>query len=324
LSEILLQQTRIPIVLQYFEKILKRYPTLQDLVHADASEFVAQWSGIGYYRRARNMLQCAQYVASQNAGKFPNTAELLEKLPGIGKYTAGALSNVCFEKLTPALDGNIIRVLSRIVQNDLPRDSAAFRKKLEHAFMKIGAKLRPSEYFQSLMELGEKVCLPEPKCPECPVRNFCEARRKNTVDRIPRSRIKRRPVTYYWYLLALRRNQHHFYVQNSSREFLKEAWLFPDVLSDEVLSLEHLNHEFQSRWGIRAASLQGIGSVKHTVTFRKVQAHVLNSARFQMDRLPGKWLTSEELKGHPTSSIMHKVFARLLVTDHDRIDFIKS
>lgn len=312
LSEILLQQTRIPVVLQYFEKIVKRYPTLEDLVRADPSEFISHWSGIGYYRRAENMLQCARYVADHYSGQFPKSPALLEKLPGIGKYTAGALSNICFGKLTPALDGNITRVLARITNNKHPRNCEAFRRNLGNAYVHFGKHVSPGDYFQALMELGEKICLPLPNCSVCPVHDFCEARQKSQTHRVPQPRPKRSPVRFNWYLLALRKDQHLFFVKNSSREFLKEAWLFPDILSRKTISLQRLNIEFKSRWGIDPGLLQGVGSVSHSITFRKVQVHVVSSANFQIDQLDGKWLTSEELRVYPTSSIMHKVFGRLL------------
>lgn len=316
LSEILLQQTRIPVVLQYFEKIVKRYPTLEDLVRADSSEFISQWSGIGYYRRAQNMLECARYLANHHSSRFPEDPALLEKLPGIGKYTAGAISNICFNKLTPALDGNITRVLARLTNNQLPRVSEAFRRKLENAYVYFGKHASAGDYFQSLMELGEKICLPQPNCSVCPVQDFCEARQKKQTHLVPLPRPKRSPVHFNWYLLALRKDRQHFFVQNSSREFLKEAWLFPDILSRKAISLHHLNSEFKSQWGIAPGLLQGIGSVSHSITFRKVQVHVVSSANFQIDRVQGKWLTSEELKIYPTSSIMHKVFGRLLTDSH--------
>jgi A/G-specific adenine glycosylase len=311
LSEILLQQTRIPIVLQYFEKIVNRYPTLKHLIDADPSEFVSHWSGIGYYRRAQNMLLCAQYLSKHYSGQFPRSPELLAKLPGIGKYTAGAISNICFGKLTPALDGNITRVLARLTNNKHARDSQAFRRNLEFAYVHFGKNASSGDYFQALMELGERICLPQPNCFACPVLNFCEAARKNQTHLVPSRKPKRSTINYNWYLLALRKDQHHFFVQNSSREFLREAWLFPDILSRRTLSMKRLNAEFKTRWLIDPGLLQKVGSLSHSITFRKVQCHVVSSQDFQIDKLEGKWLTSEELKVHPTSSIMHKVFGRL-------------
>src|SRR5262245_10454584 len=105
LSEILLQQTRIPVVLQYYEKILKRFPTLKSLAKAKDDDFISAWSGIGYYARARNMLSCAREIVSDQGGQFPQDCESLLRLPGIGRYTMGAIRNLCFDQLTPAIDG---------------------------------------------------------------------------------------------------------------------------------------------------------------------------------------------------------------------------
>ena len=124
LSEILLQQTRIPVVLKYYEKILLRFPSMEDLTERRESEFLALWSGLGYYKRAHAMLECARVIAEKYNGKFPSSVDELLSLPGIGPYTAGAIRNVCFGKLTPSLDGNIRRVLSRIGAVNSTRDCA--------------------------------------------------------------------------------------------------------------------------------------------------------------------------------------------------------
>src|SRR5262245_39697566 len=115
LSEILLQQTRIPIVLSFYPRILERFPDVFELARANDSEFLSLWSGIGYYARAHNMLKCARQIVEKHGGIFPREIDALLALPGIGTYTAGAIRNVCFQELTPALDGNIRRVLSRVV-----------------------------------------------------------------------------------------------------------------------------------------------------------------------------------------------------------------
>jgi len=126
LSEILLQQTRIPVALPFFQRIVAKYPSLEDVARESQESFVAEWSGIGYYRRARNMHACARELVSNHQQKFPSTYEELTKLPGIGRYTAGALRNVCFDKLTPAIDGNTGRVLARLTLNDLNPTSKEF------------------------------------------------------------------------------------------------------------------------------------------------------------------------------------------------------
>ncbi|HSP06668.1 MAG TPA: A/G-specific adenine glycosylase, partial [Acidobacteriota bacterium] len=138
-SEILLQQTRIPVALPFYERIVERFPSFQDLAAADPDEFLAAWSGIGYYRRAENMIACAKQVVQEHGGAFPADLPALLKLPGIGIYTAGAIKNLCFGELTPAIDGNIGRVLARLTGCSVPMSGREFRRKMSAAFMEYGA-----------------------------------------------------------------------------------------------------------------------------------------------------------------------------------------
>jgi A/G-specific adenine glycosylase len=294
LSEILLQQTRIPVVLQYYDKILKRFPNLRSLAQARDGDFLATWSGVGYYRRAKNMLACARQIVSNHNGKFPQDRESLLNLPGIGRYTAGAIRNLCFGLLTPAIDGNIRRVLTRITEQNI-----------EDTFVAFGAEAPASEYFQAWMELGEQICLPAPKCSACPIPKYCSAYKNGTTERRPLS--KKKTATYHWYFLLLKKGEATYYVRNSQREFLKEAWIFPDVLSSTGLTNTALIRELQRKWDIRFSKIRKLSTIRHTVTFRKIHAHIFAPEGFRTHSRKGKWLTPEQLSLYPTSSITRKV-----------------
>ncbi|HLE17628.1 MAG TPA: hypothetical protein VI728_05000, partial [Syntrophales bacterium] len=191
LSEVLLQQTRIPVVLQYYEKILHQFPSLQALASARDSDFLSAWSGLGYYRRAHNMLRCARELVSRHNGRFPLDLQTLQSLPGIGPYTAGAIRNICFDLLTPTADGNISRVLARITNNRHRMSTHAFRTEIARSFLEWGQDAPPGEYLQSLMELGEQICLPKPECPRCPMQKLCLAYKKRSVLKIPQRPVKK-------------------------------------------------------------------------------------------------------------------------------------
>jgi A/G-specific adenine glycosylase len=311
LSEILLQQTRIPVALRYYEKILQSFPSLESLVDAREEKFLSLWSGVGYYSRARNMLRCAREIHERFGGKFPDDYDSLRSLPGIGRYTAGALRNICFERLTPAIDGNIGRVLARLTDNRSSMQSSEYVRAVEKTYTDFASQLKPSEFFQAMMELGERICLPEPRCPKCPVRSFCLAANKDTASSIPVRRPKKATEEHYWHLLVLRKNGCSFYALNASRGFLQDAWLFPDLLNRRKLSDADLQQEFQKKWKIEVSKIRGVGRIRHTVTFRKILVCIYTADSFRIANGTGRWIQDHELSEVHTSSVTAKVFAAL-------------
>lgn len=308
LSEILLQQTRIPVALEFYAKILKQYPTVQDLARSNSDLFVSSWSGIGYYNRARNMIRCANDLVEKHNGRFPSDLSSLLELPGIGPYTAGALRNICFDQLTPAIDGNIRRVLARITGNRAAINSRRFRREVEHAFLQLGHNAPAGDYFQGLMELGEQICLPIPKCEQCPVSKDCVAFRNNIATKLPVKPKKKPSEPYHWYFVVLPNSAAAYhYVRNPNRDFLREAWMFPDILSKEELKPADIHRQFKKIWGIELKEVHAERGVRHAVTFRKIHGHVLIARQFRIHENGGKWLTVKDLESYPTSSIIHKI-----------------
>jgi A/G-specific adenine glycosylase len=307
LSEILLQQTRIPVALPFFNKIVAKYPSLEDVARESQESFVAEWSGIGYYSRARNMHATARELVSNHQQQFPSAYEQLTKLPGIGRYTAGALRNVCFDELSPAIDGNTGRVLARITLNDLNPASKEFLSALEKSYLSIGKDAPPADFFQALMELGEQICLPQPDCLNCPVHNYCLAFEKGMQTVLPRKKIRKRAQPYYWYFLLLQDSESFYLLQNSRRNFLRDAWLFPDLLVQQKLNNEELISEFENRWGIDVKNLNNVGSVSHSVTFRKIEAIVIQPEEFKLEESTGRWISREALSSIHTSSVLEKI-----------------
>jgi A/G-specific adenine glycosylase len=307
LSEILLQQTRIPVALPFFKKIVQKYPSIEDIAKDSQDSFVAEWSGIGYYSRARNMHACARELVSHHEKKFPSDFDQLLSLPGIGTYTAGAIRTLCFENLTPAIDGNIARVLSRITKNLHPPQSKEFRREIEKVFMEIGEGAAPYDYFQSLMELGEQVCLPRPLCSACPVQKFCGAYSAGMENRVPQRRARKAAVPFFWYFLILEKSNSLFFMQNSARPFLRDAWMFPDLLSTEELNDDQLKKEFKKRLNIEINKMYYLGSKSHSVTYRRIRAVAFRANDFKFHKPSGRWIVSEELDRLHTSSVIKKI-----------------
>ena len=177
-SEIMLQQTRVEAVKGYYARFLDRLPDVQALAQCDDDELHKLWEGLGYYSRVRNLKKAAGVIVSRHGGEFPRDYAAVRALPGIGDYTAGAICSIAFDLPTPAVDGNVLRVLARLRADGEPIDLPAVKKRVQGELAEIYPADCPGEFTQALMELGATVCVPngEPKCGACPCREFCEGR----------------------------------------------------------------------------------------------------------------------------------------------------
>src|SRR3989338_5820576 len=174
--EIMLQQTQIKTVIPYYERWLKTFPTIKALAEAPLDRVLKQWEGLGYYTRARNLHKAAQIIVNQFGGKIPDDIATLETLPGIGRYTAGAIASIAYQKQVPLVDGNVARVFSRIfyLKGDFSKPDSL--KQLYTLAERLVPKRKPGIFNQALMELGSLVCIPEmPRCVVCPVQALCRA-----------------------------------------------------------------------------------------------------------------------------------------------------
>lgn len=180
-AEIMLQQTQIATVIPYYERWLARFPTVEALAAAPLGDVLKLWEGLGYYSRARNLHAAAQIVTRDYNGRLPDTVAGLMKLPGIGRYTAGAIASIAYDVAAPVLDGNVVRVLSRLYDVAEDVTQPATRRRLWHLAEAIVPAERPGDFNQALMELGQQVCLPQnPRCLLCPLRAPCLARQRGT------------------------------------------------------------------------------------------------------------------------------------------------
>lgn len=192
-SEIMLQQTRVEAVKPYFARFMKELPTVKKLAACPEEELLKLWEGLGYYNRVRNMQKAAQILVKENKGELPAQFDNLLKLPGIGKYTAGAISSIAFGIPVPAVDGNVLRVITRITadERDIAKDSV--KQSIAKDIQEIIPMRRAGDFNQALIELGAIVCVPNgpAKCSECPVSHLCEANRQNIVQELPKKAPKK-------------------------------------------------------------------------------------------------------------------------------------
>ena len=194
-SEIMLQQTRVETVLDYYDRFLARFPTAEALAAADWDAVAKAWEGLGYYRRAKYLLLGAQSLMKDHGGVFPRTAEELKKIPGIGEYTAGAIAAQAFGERAAAVDGNVLRVMTRLENLEDSIDLPATRQKVGALSVRMMPQGRAWSHTQALMELGATVCTPTgPRCEACPLREACEAKRLGKTELLPRKNPKNKPV----------------------------------------------------------------------------------------------------------------------------------
>ena len=187
LSEIMLQQTRVEAVKPYYERFLKELPDIESLAGVEEEKLLKLWEGLGYYNRARNLKKAAMQIVIDYDGVMPGTYEELVKLPGIGSYTAGAVSSIAFGNPVPAVDGNVLRILARLRMDDRDILDAKVKKAVEEELAVVMPTDRPGDFNQALMELGAMVCIPNgmAKCEECPWKELCQARKEDRVLEFP-------------------------------------------------------------------------------------------------------------------------------------------
>jgi A/G-specific adenine glycosylase len=188
-SEMMLQQTQVARVAEYWPRFMGRFPTVERLAAAPLDDVLAAWSGLGYYRRARSLHEAARAVAAVGSGAIPATSRELRRLPGVGEYTAAAVASIAFGEVIPVLDANVARVLGRMLALRVDPATSVGRRRLLGEAAKLVSEKRPGDWNQAMMELGAVVCLPaSPRCPECPVRRHCLGRRADPLAYPARSR----------------------------------------------------------------------------------------------------------------------------------------
>lgn len=192
-SEIMLQQTRVEAVKPYYERFLRELPDITHLAKAEEERLLKLWEGLGYYNRARNLKKAALIIEEKYAGQMPEEYGELLNLPGIGSYTAGAVASIAFGKRVPAVDGNVLRILSRVLADDSDVLNGKVKKGMEEKLLAIMPEDAPGDFNQALMELGAVICIPngQPKCTECPLQALCEARRTKTQTEYPKKTAKK-------------------------------------------------------------------------------------------------------------------------------------
>jgi A/G-specific adenine glycosylase len=273
LSEVMLQQTRVETVIPYYQRFLEAFPTVHALAEAPLDGVLSLWSGLGYYRRARMLHEAARQVARDRGGAFPDTAEGLAEIKGIGRYTAGAIASIAFGRAAALVDGNVARVLARIFAlEDDARGAAGLARIWAIAEALVPAK-EPGAWNQALMELGATVCVPrDPRCLVCPVGDVCDARAVGKERELPRLAPKSRPKEVHRLALVATRRGRVLLGRRREEGAFGGMWEPPSIEADGEADA---TRRFQSLAGIRLGKLERAGAVTHVLSHRRLEVVVL-------------------------------------------------
>jgi A/G-specific adenine glycosylase len=319
ISEVMLQQTRVEVVIPYYQRWMRRFPSVRALAATSQQEVLALWEGLGYYSRARQAHRAAQAIVAQHGGRLPSSPDELARLPGIGRYTAAAIAAIAFGVDAVALDGNLRRVLSRIF--DLDEDPRSPRG--GHTLHRLASAALPrghaASFNQALMDLGALICTPRsPSCGQCPVAWGCLALARGSVERRPvrrdPRRIPRRQVT----AAVIRREGRVLIARRPEGKLLGGLWEFPGGKREEGETLKAcLRRELREELGVAVWVGREVGAFDHAYSHFRVTVHVFECSirrgeprAIESDEI--RWARPRELAGYPMGKV-NRAISRMLL-----------
>lgn len=274
-SEVMLQQTQVATVIPYYHRFLEAFPALADLARAPLDRVLKLWSGLGYYRRARHLHNAARELVQRFGGVFPQDYEQIRSLPGIGDYTARAVLSIAFNQPYTLLDGNVARILSRLgaLQGNLHQ--LGFRRVVQAQLALLLSRRSPGAFNQSLMELGQTICLPRaPRCAACPLRRWCRGYKSGKPELYPQPRPRRPAESHYLAAAILRRGARVAMVRGLDEGLLDDLWNFPSAFGRSCAeALANLRNKLATFGSASVASSDPIAQLNHRITYRAIRVH---------------------------------------------------
>lgn len=304
-SEIMLQQTRVEAVKGYYSRFLNALPTVEALAACDDDTLHKLWEGLGYYSRVRNLKKCAQVLCQEYHGVFPKDHDLILALPGIGPYTAGAISSIAFDLPTPAVDGNVLRLLSRLRDDDRPIDDPKVRTEVTEVLAEVYPK-EAGAFTQALMELGATLCGPnrEPQCESCPCKDFCLGYQYGTAAGLPKKAPKKPKRLEEKTVFILRCGDQYALRKRENKGLLAGLWEFPNM--EGILEPQQALAQLE-KWGLIPRQLEKAVRRKHIFThiiwdMQGIYAEVENTTPDLV------WMTAEEINASAALPTAFKLF----------------
>jgi len=310
-SEIMLQQTQVPTVIPYYIKFLKTFPTVHHLAKASLSKVLKVWEGLGYYARARNLHQASKIISNHFNGKIPDNLKDLLSLPGVGRYTAGAILSIAFNQEVPILDGNVKRVLSRLFAiSGHPKKTGGFLWPLSESLIPKGSA---NAFNQALMDLGSMICTPKnPNCLSCPLKTLCQGYLSGKPESYPLRSFKK-PIPHRTSVSAVIQKDGKVLIhKRPPHGLLGGLWEFPNWGIEKKKDLkEYLRQMVKRQIGLSVKCKEPLGSFKQTYSHFKLTLRVYHCQI--VDGIGnGKWIPIKKLKLFPMSKITRRISEKLL------------
>ncbi|WP_078429133.1 A/G-specific adenine glycosylase [Alkalihalobacterium alkalinitrilicum] len=316
-SEIMLQQTRVDTVIPYYNNFIQKFPTLQDLAFAEEQEILKAWEGLGYYSRVRNLQAAVREVAEEYGGKVPDTKEKISQLKGVGPYTAGAVLSIAYNKPEPAVDGNVMRVISRVLLIEEDIGKVKTRTIFERALSKMISKQKPSEFNQGLMELGALVCTPKsPGCLLCPVREYCRAYHAGKEKSLPIKEKKTKVKAKDMAAIVLRNNTGEVLIERRPETgLLAKLWQFPNIetIKDAKQQHESLREYLKTEYAMTVEVGEIVQKVKHVFShliwsISVYEGTILSEKPIDNDNI--RWVNENSIESFPFPVSHQKIIAQ--------------
>ena len=312
-SEVMLQQTQVSTVIDYYRRFLAAFPTIASLAEADEQRVLRLWEGLGYYRRARQLHQAAQCIVAEHAGQLPRDVSTLRSLPGVGRYTAGAIASLAWDAREPILEANTVRVFSRLLAYREDPTRSAGQTLLWQFSEALLPERRVGAFNQALMELGSGICTPRtPSCDECPVSRLCPTRAAGLQGAIPVAKAKTVYEAVHEAAVVVRRGPQILLLQRGANERWAGLWDFPRFASSPRLNAApqpELQEHVRALTGVHVEIGRPLATIKHGVTRFRITL-VCHEARYVAGRLLGqrfRWVRPGELEGYPLSVTGRKI-----------------
>ena len=321
-SEIMLQQTQVNTVIPYYLRFLDQFPTIKKLAKADLQQVLKVWEGLGYYSRVRNMYKAAKMLVENNRGQFPKTFSEIEKLPGIGRYTAGAISSIAFQIPVPVVDGNVKRVLARYFEIETEINSTEAKKQFWPIVSDLVPQKLPGNFNQALMEIGATVCLPKnPLCESCPICLDCKAKLKNRQQDLP-VKNKNAPIPHYQIGAGLiwRKNK-LLITRRPENGLLGGLWEFPGGKQEKNETIQEcVRREIEEELGVQVQVEEHFMTVKHAYSHFRITLDVYSCQWISSEPeckacSDFRWVTIDQLDAFPFPKANKRIVEKLTEKD---------
>ncbi|HET7656957.1 MAG TPA: A/G-specific adenine glycosylase [Bacillales bacterium] len=314
-SEVMLQQTRVDTVIPYFHRFINQFPTLEALAQAEEESVLKAWEGLGYYSRARNLQAGVREVYEKYEARVPDEIKALSNLKGIGPYTAGAILSIAYGKAEPAVDGNVMRVMSRIlmIEEDIAKPKT--RKLFEEEVRKLIPDGNASEFNQGLMELGAVICTPKsPKCLICPVQSHCHAFSEGRQEEVPVKGKKKPPKLVRMAVAVVKNERDEYFIHRRPQSgLLAGLWEFPGFEVTRTDKSGQLTEKMFETYGVRPKWDQRMRNIQHIFTHLKWELAVYmgTMANIPEEREDIKWVSFDDLRKYPFPVSHQKIIAMI-------------